>query len=185
MAFIFLCCVTYCGTLVQLYNFSHCWSSPSPLERFAWNCCMRLPCHGYSARILTCTLVVLVFFSGRNGTRNWPRWSQRSDQLRAEQLWSRGSRQFGSLPERGCSIWGLGRYLSCGFVLHKVAFQLSGFCDCSRVFRWLWNAVESLLWVEGVVWSSGYREVELVTCHGAGLHCHLGAGMRWWCPTSL
>lgn len=144
---------------------SRCWSSPSPLQRHSLEVLHEIsPCHGHSASVLTCTCgVCSFFFPDRNSTRKWPRGSQCSDQLRAEQLRPCGSRWLSSLPEHGCSSWGLGRYLSCGFILHKVVFHLSAFCNRSRVFKRLWNAVESLLWVERVACGAGWWEVELVT----------------------
>lgn len=116
-------------------------SSSSPFQRHSLEAPHKIcPCHGLSATLLTC-VYVLIFFSGRNSTRKRPGWSQRSNQLRAEQLRPRGSRRLGSLPEPGCSNRGLGRYLSCGFILHKVVFHLSGLCNCSWVLKSLWNAV--------------------------------------------
>lgn len=60
---------------------------------------------------------MFLFLSGRSSSRKWPRCSQCSAQPRAAQLRPRGH---GSAPERGGSGRGLGRYLGCCFLLHKV-----------------------------------------------------------------
>lgn len=135
--FYLLCCRSYCGTLVQLYSSSiaavFTFTIPKTLfGSTAQDLSLSWPLGNF---INLCVCFIFFFFSGRNSTRKWPGWSQCSDQLRAEQLRPRGIRRLGGLPEPGCSNRGLGRYLSCGFILHKVVFHLSGICNCSWVLK--------------------------------------------------
>lgn len=117
--------------------------SPQPLLVFTFALAKTLFGSSACKCSMSCKIINLymcfffLFLSGRNSTRRWPGWTQRSGQLRAEQLRPHGNRRLSGLPELGGSSWGLGRYLSCGFVLHKVVCHFAVFCKCSWVFKWL------------------------------------------------